>query len=578
MLVRTVTRHSTRVLLIVAAALLAGCSASHYRRSADKEVYGIIDQAEVGLFGTNSHFSIQPGLSNRPISSVSSFDVLDDRKSTNRRVLNLSQALELAAQNSREYRTQKENLYLAALNLTGARYALRPHFFAGSGVTTEGVGGFGQTGWSVENSLGVSQLFDTGGTLTASLFNDILSFYTGNRPREVQSVISMRVTQPLLRGFGANNGAVEQLTQSERGVVYQLRSFQRYQQQFAVDIVDDYFGLLTQKDVVRNNFRNYTNRVETTRYLDARAVDRERRSSVDDARTAELTARRGYIDSLASHLNALDRFKISLGIPVSDEVYLDDADLRQLIEAGLMPVEISSQAAFEMALQNQMDILNAVDAFEDSRRQVRIEANQLKSDLDFDGNLSVESDRRKGPEDFLNFDMDEVRYSLGVRLDLPIDRLRERNSYRRALIDFERSMRALSNTLDDYRDRVDRGIRSLEQARLNYLNGAEALRVAERRVDNTRLLLEAGRATLRDVREAQDSLISAQNNLSNLYASYLSFRLNLLLNMGALETRTERFWLQDPLRNILGPSQRSSPALRMPDDAVLPPEHFLEPS
>ncbi len=55
--------------------------------------------------------------------------------------------------------------------------------------------------------------------------------------------------------------------------------------------------------------------------------------------------------------------------------------------------------------------------------------------------------------------------------------------------------------------------------------------MAERRVENN-LMLGGRRATIRDVRESQDNLINAQNQLANIYASYLADRLGLLVDLG----------------------------------------------
>jgi hypothetical protein len=52
----------------------------------------------------------------------------------------------------------------------------------------------------------------------------------------------------------------------------------------------------------------------------------------------------------------------------------------------------------------------------------------------------------------------------------------------------------------------------------------------------------------------------------------------MLLNIGVINTRPDKFWLLDPLETQLTPAQRGAPPLRMPDDRVLPPETFLEPS
>jgi outer membrane protein TolC len=564
--------------LILAALVLTGCSASHYRKSADKEVYGIIQNFEKQVFGQTNDFTIDTAQSGRNPKDIQAAEIIQDRGATNRRVLNLDQTLNLAVQNSREYQTQKEQLYLSALSLTGARYEFGPQFFAESAPQISGTPDGAQVG-SIGNRMGVSQLLKTGGRLSVSLANDLVRYFTGKPSGDARNsainTLSVDLTQPLLRGFGANSPLVEQLTQAERNVVYAVRAYSFYQQQFAVETVNTYFGLVTQKDIVRNNYRNYTNRVETTRYLEARAVDRERKSNVDDARTAELGARRDYINSLAAYLSAVDSFKLRLGIALSEELYLDDRDLEDLIKAGLTPVEIDRNAAFALCLEKQTEVLTAIDRFEDSKRKVRVAADRLRADVNVFGNATLSSE---APDDYLNFDPNKVRYTAGIRLNLPIDRLTERNSYRATLVSFESQMRSLALTLDNYRDRIDRGLRTIEQARLNYINGVESLTVAQRRVDNNSMLLEAGRATIRDLREAQDQLIQAQNSLSGLYAAYLAGRLGLLLNVGVIEIASERFWLQDPLEKSLAPGQRGIPQLRMPDDRVVPPEKFLEPS
>jgi outer membrane protein TolC len=274
-------------------------------------------------------------------------------------------------------------------------------------------------------------------------------------------------------------------------------------------------------------------------------------------------------------LSAIDSFKLRLGLPISEELYLDDRDLRELIQTGLVPVEVDRLAAFGLCLSNQMEILTAVDEFEDSKRKIRVAADQLRAELNVFGNARLASE---GPEDYTQFDPDKVRYNAGISLDLPIDRLRERNSYRATLVSFESQMRARALTLDNYRDRIDRGLRTIEQARLNYINGLESLKVAQRRVENNSMLLEAGRATVRDLRESQDQLVSAENTLASLYAAYSAARLNLMVNLGVIDINPRKFWLQDPLAGKLSPNQKSVPPLRMPDDQVVPPDNFLEPS
>jgi outer membrane protein TolC len=564
--------------VMISAVFLTGCTSAFYRKSADHEVYRAIQRVENQVFGQTNEFTIETAYSARDPKTIAPAEIIEDRSGTNRRIINLEQALSLAVSHSREYQTQKEQLYLAALSLTGARYAFSPQFFAQSTPQIAGSPSGSEVG-SVNSQVGVSQLLKTGGKLSLALGNDLVRYFTG-KPDAVArnsaiNQISVNLSQPLLQGFGVNDPAVEALTQAERNVVYAVRSFSLFQQEFAVEVVSSYFALVTQKDIVRNNFSNYTNRVETTRYLEARSVDRERKSSVDDARNAELGARTSYINSLSSYLTALDVFKLKLGLPISEALFLDDADLRELIQAGIAPVDVDARAAFSVCVGHHMDVLNAIDRFEDSKRKVRVAADQLRADLNLFATSTLESEE---PDDYTNFDLNKVRYTAGVRLNLPVDRLRERNTYRATLVSFESQVRSLALTLDGFQDRIERGLRTIEQARLNYLNGVETLKVAERRVDNNTMLFEAGRATIRDLRESQDSLVQAQNSLASIYAGYLNTRLEFLLNLSLIDTRPPKFWLLDPLPDRLRPDQRGIPALRMPEDKVVPPEVFLEPN
>lgn len=567
------------IFLSVSCVLLAGCTAKHYRKSADKEAYAIVQQMERRVFGHTNDFTINTRYSGREPKTITPAEILEDRSDTNRLFINLDRALTLAVENSRDYQDQKELLYLRALELTGARYAFSPQFFASTSPQISGTPDDPAHFSAPKTQVGVSQLLTTGGKLTASLVNDLVWYLTGKPAEQARSsainILSVKLEQPLLRGFGINSPEVEALTQAERKVIYAIRTFSRYQQQFAVDTVNKYFSLLTQKDIVRNNYRNYTNRVETTKYLQARAIDRERMSSADDARTAELNAKTSYINTLASYLSSLDAFKLRLGIPLATRLFLDDKDLQELIGAGLITAEINPEAAFRICVDKQMEVLNSIDEFEDSKRKVRVAADQLRADVNFFAGGELTSE---GPPDYVHFDPNKLQYNAGFNVNLPVDRLLQRNAYRRALVTFESQLRLLSLTLDNYRDKIDSGLRGVEQTRLNYLSAAEALKVAERRVENNVMLMEAGRATVRDVREAQDGLIQAQNDLASIYTDYLGSRLNLLVNIGVIDTRPDKFWLLDPLKDQLTPQQRGASPLRMPDDHVLPPDNFFEPT
>ena len=557
---------------------LAGCSTAHHRRSADREVYGLISGAERQVLGQTNAFSIDTAYSARDPHSILPFEIIAERTVTNRRTLTIDQALDLAVRNSRQYQTQKEQLYLTALSLTSATHEFAPIFTHSTDAGFEGTVG-GPHGMGANTRVSVSKLLKTGGNLSLTLANDLFRWYAGpGAPADrntARNIVSVSLLQPLLRGFGLNDPAVENLTQSERNLVYAIRDYSQFQDQFAVDIVNDYFEVLQIRSDLRNSYTNYLRRVETTRYTEARSVDRASPLDVEDARFQELQAKINYINTVASYLSRLDAFKITLGLPISETLYLDDTPLEVVDQAGPIPADISREAAFRLASERHADILNAIDEFEDAKRQIHLAADRFKPLLDLTGQASLASD---APTDLTDFDIDNLSYSGGFILQLPLETLPQRNAYRQTLIRFEQAIRSLGLTLDNFKQRIDGNLRTLEQQRLNILSRQAALASAERRLASSTILFQAGRREIRDVREAQDNLIGAQNDLTASIVSYLQARLQLLLDIGVMETDTDRFWLADPLAQLLQPDMRGASPLEMPRDELIPPNQFLEPT
>jgi hypothetical protein len=86
--------------------------------------------------------------------------------------------------------------------------------------------------------------------------------------------------------------------------------------------------------------------------------------------------------------------------------------------------------------------------------------------------------------------------------------------------------------------------------------------------------LQAGNVAVRDVLEAQDALIAAQNQLTLSLVSYQQARLRLMLDIGALDTGREKFWLQDHLAGFLSKTPEAAP-VETEDKPVLPPDDYF---
>ena len=146
--------------------------------------------------------------------------------------------------------------------------------------------------------------------------------------------------------------------------------------------------------------------------------------------------------------------------------------------------------------------------------------------------------------------------------------------YRRALVNFEAEVRNLTLTLDTLKENIDRGVRTLEQRRQNFEIQKVALEVADRRVTGNMLRMQAGLAEARDLVEAQDAQINAQNAVTVALVDYQEARLQLMLDIGALQTAPEKFWLKD---HLVGAFAGAIAETRPPpkQEVVVPPDQYF---
>lgn len=559
---RTVALLATAVLAFA----VAGCRSSYYRKSADKEVYNIIQEKQKVTLGRTNAFTIDTPYSQRKPDDIKAPEIIEDRIREGKQTLSLPEALDFAVKSNRQYQLQKEDLYLSALDLTAERFDYVPQFFAGTTVT--GVRPpDGDPSVAFANRFGFDKLFKTGGRIGLDIANDVLRFYSGGgRGDSARSVVTLAFSQPLLRGAGARVAA-ENLTQAERNVIYEIRDFSYYQDTFAFDIVRRYLELVELQDTVKNQYNNYLSRVSLRERAEALAVDRLAPFQADMAAQEELTARNTYIVTVERYQTTLDAFKVELGLPAGYDIRLDENVLTELEAVGLMPVPLIEEQAFKLALDRRPDLLNQIDRFEDRKRQIVVAADRLKPDLILFTDSSLVS---RGQTDYGTFNLNDYQLAGGVRLDLPLNRKLERNNYRSSIINFERQLRTLSLFLDDLKNDVRDALRTLELSRQSYEIQLRAKALADRRVENSELSLQAGRVQVRDVVEAQTARVQAYNAATAALIDYHLARMRLLLDLGILKTSKERFWLD--YGELPEPAAAPPPAL--PDRLTTPDELF----
>jgi outer membrane protein TolC len=516
--------------LLPALFLMGGCSARSAREAADIEVNRIIDQKYKNIPGETL-----PGKAVRDAEDASSGK--EDAVPLN---LSLEEAVSLSMENNRAYKSRREDVYLNILDLTYERYLFGFRW----GVS-------GDAGWSrsVEGEETLSgglnarffRMLATGADVTFDVKQDFLRYLTGDRDKDLQTIIGLNILQPLLRGAGSGL-ALEGLVQAERDAVYAIRAFLRYQKDFYVDITENYLNLL----LFRNREKNYKNNYESLRRTRERIellaeAGRLPAIQVGQARQNELAAYQRWVNSVNSYESALDDFKIQLAIVPEKEIVLDDTLLEKLIVQGIEETDINLEEFTESALKKRLDLITQYNRVEDARRKAAAAKDRMRTGLDLTIGAGIQTEK----ENSLRFDFVDSYLRAGVALDFPADRFPERNQYIKALISLKRAEREFKDKLDTVRLEITRQHRNLEGAYRSYVIQKNSLDLARQRIESTGMLLEAGRATTRDLLEAEESFISAQNDLASEIINHKAAYLRFLYSTECLEVDEEGLWRDD---------------------------------
>ena len=535
--------------LLVAVAL-AGCSANHYRQAADQAAYGAIGQKTPLVKNMDTAFTIEQtnaiDLGNLPVvTNAVEYLGADGEAERVARLLRLEDALRIAVEHSLSYQSRKEQLYLSALSLTLSRHQFTPLFSA------DGQGTYSATAEetpaltdhfveersvSAGASVDGSWLIRDVGRITTAFTADFLRFVSGDPRLATSSRLSATFVRPLWRDAGFKQD-MESLTQAERDLLYALRDFTQFRKDFSVRIATAYYNVLGNRDAVRNSYLNLqTSHKNADR---TRALSQEGRVAGTDLgrqEQQELTAESSWINAVRSYKQALDNFKILLGLKVDANLMLDD---RELAALQIRHPDLSVDDSIKLALASRLDYMTIKDQFEDTERKVKVAENMLKPRVNLTGGANINSDPNK------NYSLpDPQRYSWNAGLDVDpgLDRTSERNSYRSMLISRNRAARTLEEQEDQIKLQVRDSWRTLDQAKRNYEISEIGVRLAERRVEEQSLLAEWGRSKAQDQVDAQNALIDSKNQRTQALVTHTIARLQFWNNMGILYIKANGQW------------------------------------
>jgi outer membrane protein TolC len=531
--------------------------------------------------GTDKLKPIGTGLQRYKAEAQQSFDpilLLDTNKTPQ---LSLMQALQTGAANSFDYQSRKEDIFQTALSLDLERNNFRNIFAsqATSLIESDTTGDRAVSGTENSASISLKRQLESGAAFSTALAVDLAKLLTTNGASSFGIKSDASISIPLLRGSGKDI-VTEPLTQAEREVLYAIYEFERFKRSFAVNIATQYLDVMRQLDQVRNQEENYRSLIASAR-RSRRLADAGRlpEIQVDQAVQNELRARDRWITAGESYKNRVDSFKSLLGLPPDAGIELDRSDLEHLVAptAEIMadiarqeemqkeketppadapiellmpdtenagPLEIDESLAIGLGLENRLDLRVAEGRVYDAQRKVMVAADALRAELTLLGNAGLGASRTisNATADDAQLRTNKGIYSGLLTLDLPFERTAERNAYRNSIIKLERSVRDVQKLEDEIKLAIRNELRGLLAARESLRIQAKAVFVAEKRVKSVNLFLEAGRAEIRDLLEAQDALLSAQNSLTAAVVSYRVAELELQRDMGLLKIDEKGLW------------------------------------
>ena len=219
---------------------------------------------------------------------------------------------------------------------------------------------------------------------------------------------------------------------------------------------------------------------------------------------------------------------------------------------SMTPIDITPETAIKVASQYRLDWMNARADLVNNWRDIEIAANQLQSVLNFRVNGELGT-RANNP---VAFDSRNGKINVGIEWDAPLTRLMERNAYRTAQINYQRSRRNYYNFVDNVNRTLRDSLRNIDNVQFDFEVQRRSVLVAISRAHLAQLAMEKppevgqtsesmSNTLARDLVEALNSLLSAQNQFMTIWVDHYGLRSALCLDLGIMQLDENGVWL-DP--------------------------------
>lgn len=524
------------LLSLVSTLILTGCSkdTAHYKDEADKEVYAIIEDQWQDDFGPKSNYKITDTTQSP---NVSDTGVALEAILPQSGILSLEDAVYIANVNNRRYQTEKEDLYVKALDLTLAAHQFAPSYFSNSGAGyAKGANG---EAVAADGNLGLTRLFASGGRLTTDVAFAWADILTGDLRSGLSAIFQAALTKPLLRD-SERKILLENLTQAQRNTLYQLRLFGRFRKELTVSVITSYYNTLLCYEKLKNARQNHRDLKEMFKLMEKMAkVGRLEKHELDQAQQDIIQSRDICIRQLNLYNQTLDEFKMVLSIPPATAISLDTERLSVIAAKNLPAPAFTEQQAVAAAVNRRLDLLIAADMISDAERKIEVAADAFKLGLNLTAAVKSEETITSPVS---SIEGSDTSRSIGLELDLPLDRKAERNQYRKALIALEQAKRNYQESRDITALQVRTAFRNLTEASSVRDVQLKSLELAFDRLKKTTVLLQYARSNTRDVLDAQEDLFEAKDAATEALVNFTIATLDFYRDAGVMEIKEDGMW------------------------------------
>jgi outer membrane protein TolC len=243
-----------------------------------------------------------------------------------------------------------------------------------------------------------------------------------------------------------------------------------------------------------------------------------------------------------------------LGLPPDANIELSLTSFHRLVAdaetrvRNTVPIP-EQRSAIITALENRLDMRVTAGKVADAQRAVVIASDALRSEISLLGSASTGGKQSLGSagEGNIKPELSKGAISGLLTVDLAFERTAERNNFRNSLIELDRAIRDAQEKEDDIKLQIMVNLQDLQTATETINTQFKAVQLASERQKSTALFLKAGRASMRDLLDAQESLLSARNALTAAIINYRITELNLQKNMGLLQVTDNGLTHEHPL-------------------------------